>query len=187
VSDGNATCTVDGTKTAQCDRCDVTDTVTDVDSALGHSFTNYVSDANATCTADGTKTAQCDRCDVTDTVIDTGSAKGHTEVNDSAVEATCTQTGLTQGSHCSECDEILEEQTVVDKIPHNFEWVENKSGVLEYKCTVCGYVSKTKQQEQEKDTSKTSPNTSANNCAVGLFVALAGAGLAIITFKKKED
>jgi len=73
VSDGNATCTADGTKTAKCDGCDETDTVADVGSKLGHSFTNYVSDNNATYDADGTKTAKCDRCDETDTVTDEGS------------------------------------------------------------------------------------------------------------------
>ena len=38
VSDENATCTADGTKTAVCDRdgCDATDTVTDAGSKLGH-------------------------------------------------------------------------------------------------------------------------------------------------------
>ena len=48
VSDKNATCTADGTKTAECDRCDAIDTVTDTGSAKGHnwgevaySWTNY--------------------------------------------------------------------------------------------------------------------------------------------------
>ena len=77
VSDGNATCTEDGTKTAKCDRCDATDTIADTGSALNHSFTHYVSDGNATCTADGTKTAKCDRCDATDTITDVGSALDH--------------------------------------------------------------------------------------------------------------
>ncbi len=77
VSDGNATCTEDGTKTAKCDRCDATDTIADKGSALDHSFTNYVSDGNATCTEDGTKTAKCDRCDATDTIADEGSALDH--------------------------------------------------------------------------------------------------------------
>ena len=36
VSNNDATCTEDGTKTAKCDRCDVTDTVVDVGSATGH-------------------------------------------------------------------------------------------------------------------------------------------------------
>lgn len=38
VSDGNATCTEDGSKTAKCDRCEATNTVTDTGSALGHSY-----------------------------------------------------------------------------------------------------------------------------------------------------
>lgn len=37
-SDGNATCTADGTKTAQCDNCTQKDTVTDVGSVLGHEW-----------------------------------------------------------------------------------------------------------------------------------------------------
>jgi len=75
VSDDNATCTQDGTKTAVCDRdnCEEIDTVTDEGSKLNHLFTNYVSDGNATCTQDGTKTAVCDRdgCNEKDTIIDT--------------------------------------------------------------------------------------------------------------------
>ena len=42
----------------------------------------------------------------------------HTVVIDSAVESTCTQTGLTEGSHCSVCGEVLVEQEVVDALGH---------------------------------------------------------------------
>ena len=45
VSNNDATCTADGTKTATCDRCDATDTVADAGSAKGHDY------ADATCTA----------------------------------------------------------------------------------------------------------------------------------------
>lgn len=74
VSDGNAKCTEDGTKTAKCDRCSETDTVTDVGSKLGHEFTNYISDNNATYEKDGTKTAHCNRkgCTATNTIADEG-------------------------------------------------------------------------------------------------------------------
>ena len=40
ISDENATCTKDGTKTAKCDRCDKTDTVTDEGSMTGHTYVN---------------------------------------------------------------------------------------------------------------------------------------------------
>ena len=77
VSNDDATCLADGTKTAKCDYCDVTDTITDTGSKRGHSFTKYMSDGNATCLADGTKTAKCDRCTETNTLTDTGSKKAH--------------------------------------------------------------------------------------------------------------
>ena len=81
VSDNNATCEQDGTKTAKCVRygtggCMATDTVTDTDSKLGHLFENYVSNNDATYGRDGTKTAKCvryDQCGETHTVPDEGS------------------------------------------------------------------------------------------------------------------
>ena len=81
ISDNNATCEQDGTKTAKCVRhgtggCMATDTVTDTDSKLGHLFENYVSNNDATYARDGTKTAKCvryDQCGVTHTVPDEGS------------------------------------------------------------------------------------------------------------------
>lgn len=38
ISDNNASCTADGTKTRKCSRCDYSETVADVGSALGHTF-----------------------------------------------------------------------------------------------------------------------------------------------------
>ena len=46
------------------------------------------------------------------------STKGHTEVIDAAVTADCTNTGLTEGKHCSVCDEVLIAQEVVDALGH---------------------------------------------------------------------
>lgn len=81
VSDNNATCEQDGTKTARCVRygtggCMATDTVTDTDSKLGHLFEDYVSNNDATYAHDGTKTAKCvryDQCGETHTMPDEGS------------------------------------------------------------------------------------------------------------------
>ena len=48
ISNGDATCLADGTKTAKCDRCDDTDTKTDEGTAKGHDYgTVWMSDANS--------------------------------------------------------------------------------------------------------------------------------------------
>ena len=42
----------------------------------------------------------------------------HIEVVDEAVKPDCTNTGLTEGKHCSVCNEVLVPQTVVDALGH---------------------------------------------------------------------
>ena len=73
--------------------------------------------------------------------------KDHTPVVDAAVAATCQKTGLTEGSHCSVCNEVLVAQKVVDKIPHTVvvdavvEPTYSSTGLTEGKhCSVCNEV-----------------------------------------------
>ena len=44
----------------------------------------------------------------------------HTEVVDAAVAPTCTETGLTEGSHCSVCGEVIKAQDVVPQTGHTY-------------------------------------------------------------------
>ena len=125
VSDNNATCEQDGTKTAKCVRygtggCMATDTVTDTDSKLGHLFEDYVSNNDATCEQDGTKTARCVRygtggCMATDTVTDTDSKLGHLfEDYVSNNDATYAHDG-TKTAKCVRYDQCGETHTMPDE------------------------------------------------------------------------
>ena len=127
VSDNNATCGQDGTKTIRCVRygrggCTEKDTVVDTGSMLGHSFDEeaYVSDNNATCEQDGTKTAKCVRygeggCMATDTVTDTDSKLGHLfEDYISNNDATYARDG-TKTAKCVRYDQCGETHTIPDE------------------------------------------------------------------------
>ena len=46
-------------------------------------------------------------------------ALGHDMVTDAAVAPTCTKTGLTEGSHCGRCGEMITEQKVVPALGHD--------------------------------------------------------------------
>lgn len=49
VSNGNATCTKNGTETAKCEHCDVTDTREDADSKIAHDYSEATCQARKTC------------------------------------------------------------------------------------------------------------------------------------------
>ena len=99
VSNGDATCLEDGTETAKCDRCEVTDTRTEVGSALGHDEIPHEALA-ATCLTDGYKAyVTCSRCDYT--TFETIKALGHIITKYTEKPSTCTATGWKAYEVCS--------------------------------------------------------------------------------------
>ena len=129
-----ATCTATGlTEGAHCSVCNVVLVAQTTTAALGHSYNNGVITTQPTCTTAGVKTFTCSRC--SDSYTQSIAALGHTPVTDAAVEATCTATGLTEGSHCSVCNEVLVAQITTAALGHSYN-----SGVIttEPTCTTAG-------------------------------------------------
>ena len=141
------TCTEQGYTTHTCSVCDNVRIDSYVD-ATGHNCGEGEITKAPTCTEKGVKTFACANCDYsyTEELDATGhkygdeatcttpqvcmvcsaelaAALGHKEVIDNAVPATCTETGLTEGKHCSVCNTVLVKQDVVDALGHSFtDW-----------------------------------------------------------------
>ena len=79
--------------------------------ATGHDYEAEVTTVDPTCTVKGYDLHTC-TCGASykDNEV---AALGHNEVIDAAVDATCTQSGLTEGKHCSVCDTVLTAQKTV--------------------------------------------------------------------------
>lgn len=117
----DATCTENGyTGDTYCNDCGVLVFLGKNIKAPGHDYKN-VAEVPATCVAEGTAaTQQCKRCDY---IVPAQSLpidpNNHANiVKDVAVAPTCTETGLTEGSHCGDCNKILIAQEVVSSTNH---------------------------------------------------------------------
>ena len=108
------TCTEDGFTKQICTACGEV-MKSDYVAALGHSY-GLADKIEPTCTAEGKANYACSRC--SDTYSEVLSKVAHQSVTDPAVPATCTATGLTEGSHCGVCNVVITEQQTVDMIPH---------------------------------------------------------------------
>ena len=85
-------------------------------------------------TAAVTATDSLDKTEHSDNKTVTIPATGHTAVTDAAVAPTCTETGLTEGSHCSVCGTVLTAQTTVPALGHDWndptdEWNNDHTSV----------------------------------------------------------
>lgn len=117
----DATCTENGyTGDTYCNDCGVLVFLGKNIKAPGHDYKD-VAKVPATCVAEGTAaTQQCKRCDyiVPAQSLPTDPNNHANIVKDVAVAPTCTETGLTEGSHCGDCNKILIAQEVVSSTNH---------------------------------------------------------------------
>lgn len=106
-----------------------------------HAFGEWVTVKEASCTAAGEQQRPC-ACGEAET--ESIEALGHTEAVDQAIAPTCTQSGMTEGKHCSVCSEVLTAQEIVEALGHT-EVIDHavlptctETGLSEGKhCSVC--------------------------------------------------
>ena len=133
VSDGNATCTADGTKTALCDNgCGSKDTVADPGSMIPHKYTNYVYNNDAKCEVNGTETATCDYgCGKgTDTRTAVGTALKH--------DYTGAHKSNNDGTHSFLCNNGCGKYGGTVDCGYG-AWTTDNATTHSHTCTTCGY------------------------------------------------
>ena len=144
-----ASCEADGVTTYTC-KNDSSHTYTEAIPATGHTEGTPVveNEVKNSCLGAGSydTVIYCSVCGKElsreTTTVD---AAGHTEVIDAAVAPSCTNTGLTAGSHCSVCNAVIVAQEVVDALGHSYSIsVVTKAptctseGVNSFPCVTCG-------------------------------------------------
>ena len=137
------TCTEAGYTAHTCIACGKSYNDTEK-AATGHSYESTVT--APTCTESGYTTHTCSVCGYSyeDSEVN---ALEHTVETLPAVEATCTETGLTEGASCTRCGEVLTAQEVIPALGHEEEVIAGtaatctETGLTEGKhCSACGEV-----------------------------------------------
>lgn len=110
----NATCKEEGLLERHCIGCDVEEVITLNKTA--HTFNEGEVVTEATCSSEGLISFKCKTCEkIVEQKIPT---LEHKVVVDIAVNATCYEDGLSEGSHCERCGTTIVEQKVVSATGH---------------------------------------------------------------------
>ena len=91
---------------------------------LPHEASDWMIDVESTCNVNGTQHKECKDCHE---ILETAKAplsENHTPVIDPAIDPTDTTDGCTEGSHCSECGEVIVPREL---IPANLQGLTVKS------------------------------------------------------------
>lgn len=97
-----------------------------------HTFTKWEVTKDPTCVDEGVQSRDCRECGYVETARI--APVGHTTAKTAAVKATCITDGLTEGTHCSVCDEVLQAQQSIPAFGHS----PLKDYAVEPTCTTDG-------------------------------------------------
>ena len=138
-----ATCKHTGlSEGSHCSVCDEVIVKQEVIAKKDHSYV-WVVDKDATCTQEGIKHEECLNCKAKNNENTTINKKEHVEVIDDELLATCEHTGLSKGSHCLICNEVIKKQEEIAKKEHQLKEVIDKDstctteGLKHEECKVC--------------------------------------------------
>ena len=150
VAGKKPTCTEEGlTEGSRCSVCGVVLEEQKTIDALGHQLTP-VAKVEPTCTTPGTEAYwKCTRDGCGKLFSDAEGkneitapvaieALGHTPEAVAGKDATCTEAGLTEGSRCSVCGEVLEGQETINALGHNDTETGRTITLITYTCQRCG-------------------------------------------------
>ena len=150
-----------------------------------HTFT-WVIDKESTCKEEGLKHEECSVCHTKQNENTTIAKKAHTEVIDKGYEATCEHTGLTDGKHCSVCNEVIVKQEETAKKEHTFtEWhvvkeaTTSEEGKEERTCSSCNTT-------ESRSIAKITKKGCKGNVATSIITLITCLGL-LLHFKKKYN
>ena len=192
VSNQDATCAKDGTKTATCSNpgCSATSTITDKGSRLSHTVTGKrVNVKVATCTEEGYTGDLLCECGAVVRRGEKTEITEHSEIIRGKQKPTCIIDGYTGDSVCRYCDEVLATGTVIEKFEsHSYgDWTtvleatDVKIGRKERVCPLCGI----KESQLILPTNSVSAYVLPICIFIGITLAGIGVGFAIYFAIKK--
>ena len=186
--DKNATCKEAGAKHKECTKCEEVLETASIDKLTTHTPSEAVVEnfVDSTCKTAGSynSVVYCSVCeDKLSSEAKTIEKKPHTEVVDQAVEPTCTETGLTEGKHCSECDTVIVEQTVVKMLDHEYSDELSYNATHHFYECECGH----KNDETRHTSSGAATATTDEVCTVCGYVITNAVGISFKTLTVDEN
>ncbi len=138
--ENSPTCDSEGARYWECGNCGAQ--TTEAIPELGHDYQEETQ--AATCTEPGYIRKRCTRCGDALEPFEIP-ALGHDPETISGKAATCTENGLTDGSRCRRCGEIIKAQETISALGHNWDSGTvttaascTQEGVKTFTCTRCG-------------------------------------------------